>query len=293
MHRAVTIVVGPVHAGIIEPGRFTFSSGGESVAHLDVRLGYSHRGVEEFLTGRDAIACAPKLARICGACSVARSWAYARALEGLAHVECDETSEYARLIFAELERAYNHLFDLGSACAAAGYARGQMAGLHLKERVHRINAEHGGHRFLFDVVVPGGVRAGALAQPSRLAAELHALRSEFERFAAELFANVSLLRRWSQTGALSELQAQRLDLVGPSARASGGTVDVRQDAPYGAYAASAPNVARAHVGDVEARCRVKYAELVESFALIDAALRALGTHAPGPSQAIVMQAGRT
>lgn len=270
-----TVVVGPVHAGIIEPGRFTFFTGGESIFGLEAQLGFSRRGVEDALRGNDPIAAAARIARICGACSVSRSWAYALALERLAGMRCNELTERARLVIAELERAYNHVFDLASSCSAAGYARGQMTGLRIKESLHRLNDAAAKHRLLFDAIVPGGVRAGILTDPIGLRLQLKKLRCESERFVEDLFENDSLRRRFERTGSVSSVTAARLGATGPASRASGGTCDLRRDRPYGAYAEFAPIGVRLQSGDVEARCRVKAGELLESFDLCEGALAGL------------------
>ncbi len=288
-----TIVVGPVHAGIIEPGRFTLHSGGETVVHLDVQLGFSHRHTEERMEGRGALDAAPSIARICGACSVARSWTYARAIERLAGLECDEHLERARLVFAELERLYNHIFDLASASAAAGYQRGQIEGLRLKERVQRLCAVHGGHRFLFDTIVPGGVREGVLADPAALRAALRALRGDVERYGASLFATSSLIGRFETTGVVSPAIARAFGAVGPALRASGGNGDVRAIAPYGAYREIRPSIPSAREGDALARSRIKYSEALDSLCLIDAALAELGGHATAKPHGIEPVSGRT
>jgi Ni,Fe-hydrogenase III large subunit len=288
-----TIVVGPVHAGIIEPGQFTFGSDGETIVSLGVRLGYSRRGVEESLEGSDAVGAARKVARVCGGCSAARSWAYARALEALAEIECSEAAELARLTFAELERAYNHIFDLASICAGAGYAKGQIAGLGLKERLVCLNQSFGGHRFLFDAIQPGGVRLGVLAQPAELRRELAALRPEIERYISDLLHNGSLMKRLEGSGKVSFEDARRFGAVGPSYRASGGRFDVRTALPYGAYRTIVPVVASAAAGDVAARAAVKQREALESLRLADRALEALGNVGPGEPKSIRPAPGRT
>jgi Ni,Fe-hydrogenase III large subunit len=280
------IVVGPVHAGIIEPGRFTFSSGGETVIHLDAQLSYSRRGVERFLEGFDAVEAAPRVARICAACSVARSWAYARALESLANVSCDERTEWARVVFAELERIYNHVFDLASAAAGAGYAYGQTQGLALKERVHRLCAEMSGHRFLFDAIVPGGIGPGALAIPHAVRPRIAELGSAVAAYLDALFRNRSLIRRFEGAGHVSSATARAFGTVGPARRASGGTIDLRAYVPYGAYGTAPPEVFTDPAGDVAARCRIKRLEIAESFALIDRALGELGGQGPPPPQSL-------
>jgi Ni,Fe-hydrogenase III large subunit len=280
-----TVVVGPVHAGIIEPGRFTFLTGGESVARLDAQLGFSRRGVERALQGSDARQAASRVARICGACSAARSWAYARALETLSGVRCTELGEIARVVVAELERAYNHVFDLASACSAAGYGKGQMTGLRIKESLHRINAMATGHRLLFDAIVPGGVRAGMLADAAIVRRSLLRVLDEFEAFAGDVFSNDSVKRRFEGAGAVSHVNAKRLNATGPALRASGATYDERTAHRYGAYEVFAVEPATNERGDVAARCRVKAEEFRRSLALCEKALELLGglaTEAPHP-----------
>ena len=271
-----TFVVGPVHAGIIEPGRFTFHSGGESIVHLEAQFGFSHRGVEAFLEGRDAVASAWHVARICAACSVARSWAYARLLESFNEMIIDDASEFARIICAELERAYNHTFDLGVAAAGAGYGYGLTRALELKERFARINLRAFGHRYLFDAVLPGGIRAESLIDRRVLRSDLRALHSDVKKFAEQLFGHHELMSRFSRAGVLPHETALAFGAVGPALRASGGAFDARCDAPYGRYAQIIPVQANAHEGDVAARVRVKYDELQESMRLIDVAFEHLG-----------------
>ena len=280
------IVVGPVHAGIIEPGRFTISSGGETVIHLDAQLSYSRRGVEGFLQGRPALAASWHVSRICAACSVSRSWAYARALEQLGRVACDERSEWARVVFAELERIYNHLFDLASSAAGAGYGYGQTRGLGLKERAHELCSAAGGHRMLFDAIVPGGVRAGSLRDPEGLRRNVAVLRGDVVSYVDELFGNRSVTSRFEGSGYVSPETARAFGAVGPARRASGGDIDLRSYVPYGAYRARPPALARETGGDAAARARIKRFELFSSFALLDGALAEMRGHAP-PAPAAV------
>lgn len=275
------IVVGPVHAGIIEPGRFTFSSGGETVINLDAQLSYSRRGVEQFLVGMPSVEAAPRVARICAACSVARSWAYALALEQLSGVTCDERAEWARVVFAELERLYNHVMDLASSAAGAGYGFGQTHGLALKERVHELCAAASGSRMLFDTIVPGGVRCGTLPDPQGLRERLGELRRDVLRYVEELFQNRSVIRRFEGTGYLSPQTAHSFAAVGPARRASGGEIDIRNFLPYGAYRALVLEPQVESAGDAAARCRVKYREVIQSFELLDRALIELGDAGTG------------
>ncbi len=282
-------VVGPVHAGIIEPGRFTISSGGETVVHLDAQLGYAHRGVELDLEGEDAREASRKIARICGACTVARSYAYALAVEELAGIEVDVETDLVRLILAELERIGNHLSDLAASASGGGWNPGLTRGLGLKERMMRLCDRAAGHRLLFDSIVPGGVRVRDL----QMATELRALEQEVFAYLDALFGNASLVSRWHRAGVLSHAVARAGGAVGPAHRASRGKVDLRTVLPYGAYRVLAPKTARAHAGDAFSRCTVKRDEIVESFRLIGDALRALGRTAIPQPVAIPQISGRT
>lgn len=276
------IVVGPVHAGIIEPGRFTFSSGGETVVHLDAQLGYGFRGVERALEGTAPLAAAARVARICGSCSAARSHAYALAVETLAKATVDADAALGRLVICELERVYNHLHDLAQCASAAGWAPGLARGMALKERAMRLNASASGHRLLFDAIVPGGCASGVLREPERVCDGLAALAADVERYLTQLFANGSVLSRWRGAGIVSHERAAAFGAVGPAARASGQSCDVRAFAPYGAYRELAPSVATARGGDVLARCRVKRAELREALRLAADGLAVLRRPPPAP-----------
>ncbi len=277
------VVVGPVHAGIIEPGRFTFSTGGESVVHIDAQLSYSHRRLEPWFEGRDALSLVPHIARICGNCTVARSWAYARAIEELAEIEIDDRSEFARMVLAEMERVHVHLFDIGSIAAGAGYGAGTTAALGLRERINELNCAASGHRLLFESIVPGGVRAGVLVDPGIIRAALRELRDDIARFCDALFSKRSVLRRLEGAGIVDKSLARRFAAVGTSARASGIACDIRAMAPYGAYRRFAFTEERASAGDVYARSEVRVREIERSFDLLDRGLRELeGGEIPAP-----------
>lgn len=272
------VVVGPVHAGIIEPGRFTFSSGGETIAHLDFQIGFAHRGLERSFEGEGPLDLGRRVARICGACSAARSLAYAMAVESIGGAHVSEPVHIARQILTELERIYNHVFDLAVCSAAAGWGFGQAVGLGLKERALRICQAATGHRLLFDAIVPGGVGDGVLEDREEIQTLLVMLREAVEQYIGALFDNSSLVSRWTQTGTLTYDAARALAVVGPAHRASGGSVDVRDTAPYGAYRWLPIVVAQEDGGDVLARCRVKVAELRDSFRIVHRALEHLGEH---------------
>lgn len=287
------VVVGPVHAGIIEPGRFTFSSGGETIVHLDFQIGYAYRGLEASFEGADPVELSRRVARICGGCSAARSLAYAMAVESISATSVSDSVHCARTIIAELERIYNHVFDLSACCAGAGWGFGQMTGLGLKERALRICQAATGHRFLFDAIVPGGVGDGVLEDREEVKASLVMLQEAVEEYIRALLDNSSLISRWKGTGILTHEAARNLAAVGPAHRASGGPVDVRAAAPYGAYQWLPVHAAAEEEGDALARCRVKIAELRESFQITRRAFEHLGGHQLRRSAIVPPEAGDT
>jgi Ni,Fe-hydrogenase III large subunit len=269
------VVVGPVHAGIIEPGRFTFSSGGETVVHLDAQLGYAYRGIERTLEGVLAVDAAPRVARICGSCTAARSHAYALALESLAGIRVSASTAFARLVLCELERIVNHLGDLSMSAAGAAWVPGFSRGMALKERAMRLCAFASGHRLLFDAIVPGGIGPNVLIDPDAIGGLLRELAEDAAKYVQELFENASLISRWRSAGIVSPEVAAAFGAVGPARRAVGDACDVRQIAPYGAYGHLQFALAGQRSGDVFARCAVKRDELFASFGLAARALLAI------------------
>ena len=152
------IPVGPIHAGIIEPGHFRFHTVGETVLHLDAQLFYTHKGVEKLLEGMDVFEGLKIVERLCGVCTVSHALAYSEAVEKLSGLNPSGRILLWRTVLAELERLYNHIGDIGNICAGVGFALGNANGLQSKERLQRLNAEIFGHRFLRGVIIPGGAR---------------------------------------------------------------------------------------------------------------------------------------
>lgn len=284
-------VVGPVHAGIIECGRFTFSSGGETVVALDAQLGYAHRGVERALQGELAVEAASKVARICGSCSAARSYAFALALEALSDIELPPMVDLVRLIVAELERTYNHLADVAAAASAAGYGVGFAHGMALKERAMRLCRVASGHRLLFDAIAPGGLGRPMLEDRATFGIELAELQRDVKAYLKLLFANASTTSRWQCAGLLPPQTLKAFGAVGPAARAGGISTDIRALIPYGAYPLFAFTVARATSSDALARVQVKSDELLESLVLIRRALHELGAATLPPARSLELRAG--
>jgi Ni,Fe-hydrogenase III large subunit len=277
------IPVGPIHAGIIEPGHFRFTSVGESVLHLDARLFYTHRGLEKRMEGLSPLDAFYVAERICGVCSVAHGLGYCEALEQIAGVEAPPRARLVRSIALELERLYNHVGDIGNICAGASFHYGAATGMRLKERLQQMNEQLAGNRFLRGLVVPGGVR---LDLPDDLlgvlAATLRDTLAGLDGLMARIEANPSVVDRFDDTGVLQHQAAVDLAVAGVAARASGVDRDARRDHPHGAFAGLRPldlHVVTVSAGDANARVTVRALEARESIRLVGELVRRLE---PGP-----------
>jgi Ni,Fe-hydrogenase III large subunit/Ni,Fe-hydrogenase III component G len=272
--------VGPIHAGVIEPGHFRFSAIGERVLHLDARLFFTHRGLEKLVEGRTFAAAAPVVERACGVCTVTHGLAYAQAVEALAGIEAPPRARWARVLLAELERLYNHVGDLGNICAGIGFQPGVSRLGWLKERLLRVNDAVTGHRYLTGVVAPGGLAAdldpGGLAA---LPAVLDEAGRELAAAVRSLLRSEGVMARFHGTGTVSAATAADLGAAGVAARATGIATDLRADRPYAAYAELGVDVVTAAGGDVAARFHVRAQEAQESLRLVR---EALGRLSAGP-----------
>jgi Ni,Fe-hydrogenase III large subunit/Ni,Fe-hydrogenase III component G len=270
------IAVGPVHAGIIEPGHFRFQVVGEKVLRLEERLAYVHKGIEKRFETLPLAEGHRLAGRVSGDSTVAYAWAYAQAAEAIAGVAVPPRAAGLRALCLERERIANHLGDLGSLGNDGGFAFGLAQFSRLKEDVLRLNARAFGHRFLMDVVVPGGVArdlapdAAATMREQRrdLAREVRTLRDIYDEHAG-------LQDRFRNCGHVSRELALKLGLTGFAARASGVPQDLRCDFPTVPYATLAVRRATRDDGDVAARVAVRFDETFESLRLIEALLEAL------------------
>jgi Ni,Fe-hydrogenase III large subunit/Ni,Fe-hydrogenase III component G len=278
------ITVGPVHAGIIEPGHFRFSVHGETIVNLETRLGFVHKGTEKLFETLP-LSRAPELAeRISGDTSVGHALALCQALERLAGGDPPPRALWLRVVLLELERLYNHVGDVGMILNDTGYAFGHAHCFRLRERLLRLNARLTGHRLLRGAVVPGGV-AGSLASADleRAAREIDRIVGEFVDVARLSLDNTMVLERLLGTGRLTNRTARDMQVVGMVARASGIDADARRDAPFAAYGALRVHVPVYDTGDVWARTMVRIEEARQSAALIgEAAHRAPTGPACGP-----------
>jgi Ni,Fe-hydrogenase III large subunit/Ni,Fe-hydrogenase III component G len=277
------IPVGPIHAGIIEPGHFRFSSVGETVLHLDARLFYAHRGLEKRAEGLPLDEAFYLAERLCGACSVANALAFSEAVEQIAGVTVPPRAQCLRTLALELERLYNHVGDIGAICAGVGYHWGTSAGARLKEELQRENERLTGNRFLRGMVFPGGVRYDFTAQQMAAVSTITAtLGKQLEELMTSFSYNSSVMDRMDCTGTLSAQIAKDLGVTGVTARASGIDRDARRDHPHAGYAmpgAVLPQVVTKSSGDVQSRVKVRVAEAFESIRLLQLLAKKLP---PGP-----------
>ena len=263
------IAVGPVHAGIIEPGHFRFSVVGEKVLRLEERLGYVHKGIERRFTELPIQAGHRLAARVSGDSAVAFAWAYCQALEGMTGVQVSARAAWLRALALELERIANHLGDLGALGNDAGFAFGLSQFLRLKESLLRATATALGQRYLNEYVVPGGVRAdlssaGAATLEERatgLMQEVRGLRDIYEEHSG-------VRDRFVGAGSVPPELAARLGLIGLAGRASGQRLDLRVDLPCEPYGALGPRKSAAEDGDVLARVAIRFDETLESLRLL-------------------------
>jgi Ni,Fe-hydrogenase III large subunit len=283
------IPVGPVHAGIIEPGHFRFSVVGEKVLRLEERLGYVHKGIEQLFARTRLLDGHRLAARVSGDSAAAFSWAYCQALEGLAACAVPARAAWLRALALEAERIANHLGDLGALGNDAGFAFGLAQLSRLKELWLRATHAAFGSRYLMDFIVPGGVAVDM--QPERVA-ELVACAHVIEadaKVVRDIFDEHAGVRdRFVGTGAVPPDLGIRLGLVGLAARASGQSRDLRADLPCEPYDRLAVRKIVRNEGDVAARVAVRFGELDESLRLVGAIAAEL---APGSVRAAVATPG--
>lgn len=267
------IPVGPVHAGIIEPGHFRFSVAGEEILLLEPRLGYSHKGSEklfEVLPLADQLRLAE---RISGDSSFSYALAFCQALESLSGAVVPDRDKYLRVVFAELERLANHLGDIGAMMTDSGFNFGGAQCGRLREAVMQINERLTGSRFLRGVARIGGVApviTGDIARETREA--LAELKTDFEQVMAIAENSNSLINRLRNAGVLTHAVAQDHGVLGVAGKAVGLTADARVDYPYAAYQELGVEVVTEKAGDVHARFTVRIREALASIELIRKAL---------------------
>lgn len=270
------IPVGPVHAGIIEPGHFRFTAGGETVVRLEERLGYVHKGIEGLMAGSGVDHAAQLAGRTSGDSTVAYSYAFARAVEAAQGVEVPLRAVWLRALMAELERLANHLGDIGAICNDAAFALMHAHCGVLRERVLRACDTAFGHRMMRDRIVPGGTAADLDLEGT---AALRSLVAEIgQRFPAliELYDNTASLQdRTVATGRLKGDLARQYGAGGYVGRASGRDFDARRSLAHPPYDELAFDVPVLREGDVNARVWIRIREVEQSLSLVEQMLQRL------------------
>ena len=263
------IPVGPVHAGIIEPGHFRFQAMGEDVVNLEEKLGYTHKGIEKRFESLSWNEAARLAGRVSGDTTVGHSLAYSRAVEALAGTVVPDRAHWLRALFLERERIANHLGDLGAICNDVAFAVLLYQFHRLKEHVVRTNMRLFGHRFLMDRIVPGGVAVDIdPAGVTAILEELDWLAKEFERLVVIYDENSSVEDRVRDTGVLASGTARDLGVVGFVARASGLNLDCRIHHPFPPYDRISVTIPVLVSGDVHARAWVRVEEVRDSIRII-------------------------
>jgi Ni,Fe-hydrogenase III large subunit len=263
------IAVGPVHAGVIEPGHFRFSVVGEKVLRLEQRLGYTHKGIERRFTQLAPLQAHRLAGRVSGDSTVAYAWAYCMALESAASCEIAPRAASLRALLQERERVANHLGDLGALGNDAAFAFGLAQFSRLREDWLRLSKDAFGHRLMMDCVIPGGV-AGDIDQAliDRLIRQCDAIEPEVQTLHAVYEEHAGLQDRFMGTGQVSPTLAAQLGLTGLAGRASGQAWDLRSDHPWPPYDRLQVNMATQRNGDVAARVAVRFDEVFESLRLM-------------------------
>src|SRR5258705_1331864 len=270
------IAVGPVHAGIIEPGHFRFTASGETVVRLEQRLGYVHKGIDGLMTGASLERGVELAGRASGDSTVAYAYAFSRAAEAAIDVAVPDRAVFLRALMAELERLANHLGDIGAICNDASFALMHAHCGVLRESVLRAAGAAFGHRLMRDIIVPGGVSRDIGADGvEAIRAALDNIRLRFPAL-VELYDNTASLQdRTVDTGVLKPPLARQYAAGGYIGRASGRSFDARRALAYPPYDRLHFDVPTLNEGDVNARVWIRVREVEQSLSLIEQILRRL------------------
>jgi len=268
------IPVGPVHAGVIEPGHFRFSVVGETIIDMKSRLYFTHKGTEKLFEGREPAAGVELAERVSGDTTIGHSLAFCQALEAAAGLTVPDRAKYLRVVLLEMERLYNHVGDFGMIANDTGYAVAHSHCFRIRERLLRLNKRLTGNRLLRGGIIPGGV-GHDLPPDLDLAGEVEAALRDFDEIVELTLANTLVMDRLEGTGRLSTRTARDHGVLGYVARASGIDTDVRRDHPFAAYGSLEFRVPLFESGDVKARTFVRIEEAREAVRLIRQAVERL------------------
>jgi Ni,Fe-hydrogenase III large subunit len=264
------IPVGPVHAGIIEPGHFRFTASGETIVRLEERLGYVHKGINALMSGASLERAASLACHTSGDSAVAYAIAFARAVEAALDVAPPPRAVYVRALMAELERIANHLGDFGAICNDASFGLLHAHCGVLRERTLRAAASAFGHRLMMDCIPPGGVEKDLSGDGIRaIRSTMADIQRAFPALVEIYDATASLQDRTVGTGILNPELARKFAAGGYVGRASGRNFDTRRNLVYPPYDALSFDVPVVSPGDVDARVDIRVREIVESLKLVN------------------------
>jgi len=282
------IAVGPVHAGIIEPGHFRFTASGETVVRLEQRLGYTHKGIEGLMSGADLDRAAQLAGRVSGDSTVAYAYAFSRAAEAALELVVPDRTVWLRALLAELERLANHLGDIGAICNDASFTLMHAHCSVLRESVLRAANAAFGHRLMRDIIVPGGMTHDLTDKGKQIIQKtLENIRRRFPGL-VELYDNTASLQdRTVDTGVLKPALARQYAAGGYIGRASGRAFDARRTLAYPPYDGLRFEVPVLNEGDVNARVWIRVREVEQSLSLIEQILHRL------PAGTLCTPIGRT
>ncbi len=275
------VAVGPVHAGVIEPGHFRFQCHGETVFHLEIALGYQHRGVERALIGGPHPLSLKFAETAAGDTTIGHAWAYCQNLEALAGIAVPARSQWVRGVALELERAANHTGDLGALAGDVGFLPTASFCGRIRGDWLNLSAELCGSRLGRDLLRPGGLGMDLEPEVAPVfASRLSRIWTDTQDAVELLWGAASVMNRFEATGFVDPVQAREIGLVGVAARACGIDQDVRRDHPFGPYREHPISIATAQSGNVHSRAWVRWRELAASHEFLAKAFEGLAD-APG------------
>ncbi len=270
--------VGPIHAGVIEPGHFRFSCHGEKVYHLEIELGFQHRGVENlFIEKKDHPVYLIKLAEsIAGDSVIGHAGTFVRAMESLAGLNVSRRTKYIRSAMLELERIGNHLGDLASLSNDVAYLTGNAAFGALRTKIINSTMAICGNRFGRGMLNYGSINFDLSAElRDKILSAINQLNDDAAVAAEVLFSSASVMERFEKTGIVNKKTAAEIGMVGPAARASGLSIDVRSDHPFESYEFFPFHKLTMEHGDVFSRSYIRFIEIQQSIKIINELLENL------------------
>jgi Ni,Fe-hydrogenase III large subunit len=270
------VAVGPVHAGIIEPGHFRFSVVGDTILHLELRHFYTHKGTEKLFEGKPLVDGVMLAESVSGDNCFAHAVCYSQAVENACGIEVPSRALTLRLIGLELERLVCHISDLGGLCTDVGFSVAAAYATRIKESLLRASARCCGTRYWRGIAVPGGLRfdfdSSKVLDLGQAVVQAH---RDFSGLARLILETPSIQNRFETAGILSKEVARDLAVVGPVARASGIDLDIRRDHPCNGYGHRKIEIPVTHYGDVMARARIRIIEAAVSSQLVQEAAASL------------------